>query len=124
MANCKAQKANTRAIENLVMPEERKTMIKALAHRFTNDGTKSKGSQPWLTDHMQNKGEGQIFLLHGGPGVGKTYVKMISPHPGVVYANTVLQTAGKFHFSNPVNFFFTNLRQNVSQDIRVELSCL
>ncbi|KAI0485578.1 P-loop containing nucleoside triphosphate hydrolase protein [Xylaria cf. heliscus] len=31
----------------------------------------------WLTslgaDFIKNKGEGQIFLLHGGPGVGKTF---------------------------------------------------
>ncbi|KAK5637701.1 hypothetical protein RRF57_013416 [Xylaria bambusicola] len=33
-------------------------------------------------DHMENKGEGQIFLFHGGPGVGKTF------------------TAGKFNPSN------------------------
>ncbi|KAJ3568239.1 hypothetical protein NPX13_g6491 [Xylaria arbuscula] len=73
VANCKPPTPNTRAIEHLVMPEERKTMIKALVQRFTSDGTKSKGSKPWLADHMQNKGEGQIFLLHGGPGVGKTF---------------------------------------------------
>ncbi|KAI1125320.1 hypothetical protein F5Y10DRAFT_284378 [Nemania abortiva] len=73
IANCSVPKANTRAIENLVMPEDRKTMIKALVQRFTNDSTKPKGQRLWLADFMENKGEGQIFLLHGGPGVGKTF---------------------------------------------------
>ncbi|KAI0108998.1 hypothetical protein GGR51DRAFT_513990 [Nemania sp. FL0031] len=73
VANCSASKPNTRAIENLVMPEERKTMIKALVQKFTNDSAKSKSQRPWLADFMENKGEGQIFLLHGGPGVGKTF---------------------------------------------------
>ncbi|KAI1363289.1 hypothetical protein F5Y08DRAFT_354458 [Xylaria arbuscula] len=82
VANCKPTMPNTRAIENLVMPEERKTMIEALVQRFTTEGTKPKGSKPWLADHMQNKGEGQIFLLHGGPGVGKTFVECIAEYTG------------------------------------------
>ncbi|KAI0201137.1 P-loop containing nucleoside triphosphate hydrolase protein [Astrocystis sublimbata] len=82
VANCSYPRANTRAIENLVMPE-RKTMIKALVQRYANDGTKPKSSQqPWLADHMESKGEGQIFLLHGGPGVGKTFVKCIAEFTG------------------------------------------
>jgi SpoVK/Ycf46/Vps4 family AAA+-type ATPase len=27
---------------------------------------------PWSADFIKGKGEGQIFLLHGAPGVGKT----------------------------------------------------
>lgn len=27
----------------------------------------------WSADFIRSKGEGQIFLLHGPPGVGKTY---------------------------------------------------
>jgi hypothetical protein len=62
------------------MPEERKTLIKALVQRFTNDSNdnpKPKVSRPWLAGHMENKDEGQTFLLHGGPGVGKTFVRII-----------------------------------------------
>lgn len=59
----------------LVLPEERKTMIKALVFRYTDpravDGTVPA---PWTADFIEDKGEGQIFLLHGSPGVGKTYV--------------------------------------------------
>jgi hypothetical protein len=29
----------------------------------------------WGADFIESKGEGQIFLLHRGQGVGKTYVK-------------------------------------------------
>jgi len=57
------------------MPEERKTMIKALVYRYTDPGrSNSKISAPWAADFIENKGDGQIFLLHGSPGVGKTYV--------------------------------------------------
>lgn len=50
-------------------------MIKALIQKFTST---EPGDTPqhraWAADFIENKGEGQIFLLHGGPGVGKTYV--------------------------------------------------
>jgi flagellar biosynthesis GTPase FlhF len=55
------------AIKNLQIPPERLEMIKALAHKL--DGER----KAWTADHIQNKGEGQIFLLHGPSGVGKTY---------------------------------------------------
>src|SRR4051794_34474368 len=72
---CEVPKINTKAIDNLVMPEHRLTMIKALVNRYTNpDDTTGKGNTPWTADFIANKGEGQIFLLHGSPGVGKTYV--------------------------------------------------
>lgn len=65
---------NETAIDRLVMSSERKDMIKALVQKFTN-GEGSKGPQrSWAADFIENKGEGQIFLLHGSPGVGKTYV--------------------------------------------------
>ncbi|KAJ2996679.1 hypothetical protein NUW58_g900 [Xylaria curta] len=77
VANCSTPRANSRPIENLVMPEERKTMIKALVDRFTDGSARPGASKPWQADHMDNKGEGQIFLLHGGPGVGKTFDKEV-----------------------------------------------
>lgn len=60
------------------MPPDRKEMIKALVYKFADSGSSKKPSQPWGADFIENKGEGQIFLLHGGPGVGKTYVSFIS----------------------------------------------
>lgn len=42
-------------------------MIKALTQKYDNK------QKTWSADFIQNKGEGQIFLLHGPSGVGKTY---------------------------------------------------
>jgi len=48
--------------------------LKALASSYIREnqhGVKSK--QPaWSADFIQGKGRGQIILLHGPPGVGKT----------------------------------------------------
>lgn len=82
---CKEVVFNDDAVNNLVMNDDRKTLIKSLVHRYTITDTapmdalrsgisRSKLSQPWTADFIKNKGDGQIFLLHGGPGVGKTYV--------------------------------------------------
>lgn len=59
------------------MKEERKSVIRSLVHRYTAVDAPAGGAQvpkPWTADFIKNKGEGQIFLLHGSPGVGKTYV--------------------------------------------------
>jgi DNA polymerase III delta prime subunit len=57
------------------MPDERKMIIKSLVYRFSDiDAINGKIPAPWTADFVQNKGEGQIFLLHGSPGVGKTLV--------------------------------------------------
>ncbi|TVY86811.1 ATPase family AAA domain-containing protein 3B [Lachnellula willkommii] len=75
---CHELKLNTKAIDSLVIPDERRTMIKALVNRYTNTGAiKSKAHAPWSADFIADKGEGQIFLLHGSPGVGKTYVRYL-----------------------------------------------
>jgi NACalpha-BTF3-like transcription factor len=47
--------------------EENLNIIKALSYRQT----KSKLS--WSADFIKNKGDGVVCLLHGPPGVGKTY---------------------------------------------------
>jgi hypothetical protein len=70
IAHCKLPIMNEKAIDTLVMPLERKDMIRALVQRFTTE-TSDKGR--WAADFIENKGEGQIFL-HGSPGVGKTFV--------------------------------------------------
>lgn len=57
------------------MPEARKDMIKALVQKFSESGRGEKTSKSWGADFIENKGEGQIFLLHGSPGVGKTFVR-------------------------------------------------
>ncbi|GAW12472.1 hypothetical protein ANO14919_018410 [Xylariales sp. No.14919] len=55
------------------MSKEKKMMIESLVYKYTDPRYALSGSQVWGADFIQNKGEGQIFLLHGGPGVGKTF---------------------------------------------------
>ncbi|RDH36293.1 hypothetical protein BDQ94DRAFT_185416 [Aspergillus welwitschiae] len=81
VAYCQEPKVNRRAIDSLVMPEARKEMIRALVQKYT-DPTPDKRSKSWGADFIENKGEGQIFLLHGSPGVGKTFVKCIAEYTG------------------------------------------
>ncbi|KAJ3576726.1 hypothetical protein NPX13_g3611 [Xylaria arbuscula] len=62
-------------IDNLVMDPKRKQTLKALAKCFSRqnkNGEQLKGG-PWTADFVQGKGHGFIFLLHGRPGIGKTY---------------------------------------------------
>ncbi|CEI66320.1 hypothetical protein FVEN_g4294 [Fusarium venenatum] len=70
---CNPPRANIRAIDTLVMPSERKDMIKALIQTFTTNDLDKTRQQAWRADYIENKGDGRIFLLHGSPGVGKTY---------------------------------------------------
>ncbi|KAL9073442.1 MAG: hypothetical protein Q9157_004733 [Trypethelium eluteriae] len=56
-----------KALETLAMPDHNLAIIKALSVKFT------RMRANWSADFIMNKGEGQIFLLHGPPGVGKTY---------------------------------------------------
>ncbi|GLA57880.1 hypothetical protein AtubIFM54640_005675 [Aspergillus tubingensis] len=69
---CREPKVNKRAIDSLVMPEARKEMIRALVQKYT-DSRSDEHNRSWGADFIENKGEGQIFLLHGSPGVGKTF---------------------------------------------------
>ena len=59
-------------IDRLVLnPHSRLEMIKSLVARWSLETPESP--KPWTADHVQSKGDGQIFLLHGRPGVGKTF---------------------------------------------------
>jgi hypothetical protein len=71
-------------------------MIKALMYRHIDrdSGTESQGATPWAADFIENKGDGQIFLLHGSPGVGKTYVCFFTLLVHIRML-TLKQTAGK-----------------------------
>ena len=66
---------NDRAFEALVLPEEKKDLISSLLARR---GQTDAGG---FDDLIQGKGKGLTFLLHGPPGVGKTF------------------TAGQLHYS-------------------------
>ncbi|KAI9712426.1 MAG: hypothetical protein M1820_001639 [Bogoriella megaspora] len=70
------------ALKNLVLAEEDLNMIKALAHQQNTSKVAFK------MDFISGKGEGQVVLLHGPPGVGKTYtVEAVS-----AYSNRPLLT--------------------------------
>ncbi|KFY59939.1 hypothetical protein V496_05480 [Pseudogymnoascus sp. VKM F-4515 (FW-2607)] len=61
-------------IDKLVMDAARIKILKALASSYIREdkhGVKST-LPPWSADFIQGKGQGQIILLHGRPGVGKT----------------------------------------------------
>jgi len=61
------------AYDKLVMPQEKKQMIRALVdqHNKKNESKAEKGVTVFA-DIISGKGAGRIFLLHGPPGVGKT----------------------------------------------------
>ena len=49
-------------------------MIKSLIQRyFAGKSSEDSGIEQWNADFITNKGDSQIFLLHGKPGVGKTF---------------------------------------------------
>lgn len=58
---------NDKAFQGLVLPEDQKKLISSLLER--QDHQQVDG----FDDLIQGKGKGLIFLLHGPPGVGKTY---------------------------------------------------
>ena len=58
-------------INNLVMNENHLNMVKILTEK--HNGQQQSRNAFWSADFIRSKGEGQILLLHGPPGVGKTY---------------------------------------------------
>lgn len=57
---------NDEAFSNLVLPEEKKDLILSLVQQQDDNGD-------GFDDLIKGKGKGLIFLLHGPPGVGKTF---------------------------------------------------
>jgi putative ribosome biogenesis GTPase RsgA len=57
-------------MDKLRIPPKWKNMIKSLSYKYSSTQRKD---DVWSADFIQDKGEGQIFLLHGPSGVGKTY---------------------------------------------------
>jgi SpoVK/Ycf46/Vps4 family AAA+-type ATPase len=53
----------------VLRPESNKDAIKALVSTYTDQASQGK---LFSADFIQNKGEGQVILLHGPPGTGKT----------------------------------------------------
>lgn len=65
----------TDMIDQLVMNSERRKTLKALASNYIRKNHAGEFSDlpMWSADFIAGKGQGVIFLLHGRPGVGKTY---------------------------------------------------
>lgn len=55
-------------IPKAVVDPEKEAIIMALSDHQSQGANKS-----WSADYIKNKGDGVIILLHGPPGVGKTY---------------------------------------------------
>lgn len=55
-----------KAFDHLVLPLEKKEMIRSLVNQSENVLSS-------FDDLIEGKGKGLIFLLHGPPGVGKTF---------------------------------------------------
>lgn len=62
--NAKAVEFRTDAFDKVVMPESRKRLVRALALHHNTEGAN--------IDIIAGKGGGNIFLLDGAPGTGKT----------------------------------------------------
>lgn len=56
------------AMSRLILPHRDIEILKALSPKYSDDDNPS-----WSADFINGKGEGQVFLLHGSPGTGKTY---------------------------------------------------
>ncbi|PGH01695.1 hypothetical protein AJ79_07849 [Helicocarpus griseus UAMH5409] len=55
------------SIAGLVLKEDELRMTRCLSKR------QNSNHRTWAADFIDGKGTGQIILLHGPPGVGKTY---------------------------------------------------
>ncbi|KAI1325752.1 P-loop containing nucleoside triphosphate hydrolase protein [Xylariaceae sp. FL0255] len=58
---------SSESLDNLVLDKSSMQTIRALATR------QNSKRRAWAADFIEGKGAGQIMLLHGPPGVGKTY---------------------------------------------------
>lgn len=59
----------TDLIDKLIIPNPIRLVLRQLTHRYTGSGT----DIAWSADLLRGKGEGLVVLMHGKPGVGKTY---------------------------------------------------
>ncbi len=64
---------NDMAFEQLVLPANRKRLIKAVVqYSSPSEGADARKSEGLYSDIIKGKGEGSVFLFYGPPGVGKT----------------------------------------------------
>ena len=68
IAGVQAARYDKIALDKLVLDSSDLNIIKAISHR------QAFGHGPPTLDFIEGKGQGQVILLHGPPGVGKTYI--------------------------------------------------
>lgn len=73
--NLRAAQYHPGILDTLVMKPERINMLKALSKNYVrpDDDKSGRPKEFWSADFIKGKGKSQIILLHGKPGVGKTY---------------------------------------------------
>ena len=72
---CSEPQYDSKMIERVVIPTERRQLIRDLSKSYMKedkDGNTTVQS-PWNASTVKGKGGGLVFLLHGKPGIGKTY---------------------------------------------------
>ena len=79
-------------MDSLVLKDSTKSMLRNLAHLYIKqriappprklDAAPDKRpvARPWTADYIEDKGKGLVVLLHGKPGVGKTYTAECIAH--------------------------------------------
>ena len=81
-------------MSTLILKDSDKDLIKALAQQH------SKGTKLWGADHITGKGEGQIFLLHGGSLTRRLLKSCSCPRKVLLaLAKRILLASKDFHFS-------------------------
>lgn len=75
VANLTPARFKSDILETLVMKSERMNMLRALAKKYMQPENTigPRRADFWSADFIEGKGKSQIILLHGRPGVGKTY---------------------------------------------------
>lgn len=53
------------------MDERHRKLVEVLTYKYQDHENERR--EAWNADFIRSKGEGQIFLLQGPPGLGKTY---------------------------------------------------
>lgn len=81
-------------MSTLILKDSDKDLIKALTQQH------SKGKKLWGADHIRGKGEGQIFLLHGGSLTRKLLKRCSCPRKGLLaLAKRTLLASRDLHLS-------------------------
>ncbi|KAF2843619.1 hypothetical protein M501DRAFT_985718 [Patellaria atrata CBS 101060] len=89
-------KFDTNMINELVIDDDIRTLLKNLSIKYTREvEEEDEKAGLWKSDFEQGKGEGMIVLLHGKPGVGKTYTAgmNISTHTAEATTSNMPQNA-------------------------------